>query len=124
MEMRIVVPDTTSASVLAEGLTVAFGANRISRWADLPEVGVRCGRHSDRAVLRVLDVVEGWLDQAGAGFADMQLGKRSYRIARFAPVESWQRPSGDPLELAESGQAGAPANLAEVSWSSMGRERR
>lgn len=124
MEMRIVVPDATSASALAEGLTVAFGADRISRWADLPEVGVRCGRHADRAVLRVLDVVEGWLDQAGAGFADMQLGKRSYRIARFAPVESWQRPSRDPLEFAEPGQAGAPANLAEVSSSSMGRERR
>jgi hypothetical protein len=92
--MRIVVADATSASALAERLTVAFGANRISRWADPPEVGVRCGRQADRTVLRVLKVVEGWLDQAGAGFADMQLGERSYRIARWAPVESWQPVSG------------------------------
>lgn len=88
--MRIVVADATSASALAERLTVAFGANRISRWADPPEVGVRCGRQADRTVLRVLNVVDGWLDQAGAGFADMQLGERSYRIARWAPVENWQ----------------------------------
>jgi hypothetical protein len=30
MEMRIVVPDASSSSALAERLTVAFGANRIS----------------------------------------------------------------------------------------------
>jgi hypothetical protein len=82
MEMRIVVPDATSASALAERLTVAFGARRISRLDDRPEVGVQVGRHSDRAVLRVLDAVEGWLDHAGAGFAELRLGKRSYRFTR------------------------------------------
>ena len=82
MEMRIVVPDATSASALAERLTVAFGAHRISRLGERPEVGVEVGRHSDRAVLRVLDAVDGWLDHAGAGFADMRLGKRSYRFTR------------------------------------------
>ena len=55
------------------------------------------GRHSDRAVLRVLDAVDGWLDDAGAGFADMRLGKRSYRFTdRPAP------------ELAASEQGSAP----------------
>ncbi len=82
MEMRIVVPDATSASALAERLTVAFGAHRISRLGDRPEVAVRVGRHSDRAVLRVLDAVDGWLDHAGAGFAELRLGKRSYRFTR------------------------------------------
>jgi hypothetical protein len=83
MEMRIEVPDATSAGALAERLTVAFGgAERISCWGDRPEVGVQVGRHSDRAVLRVLDAVEGWLDHAGAGFAELRLGKRSYRFTR------------------------------------------
>jgi hypothetical protein len=87
MEMRIVVPDAACASALAERLTVAFGAERISLWADRPEVGLRVGRESDRAVLRVLDAVEGLLDQAGVGFAELWLGKRSYRFARWAPLE-------------------------------------
>ena len=81
MEMRIVVPDATSASALAERLTAAFGAHKISRPSG-PEVGVEVGRHSDRAVLRVLDAVDRWLDHTGAGFADMRLGKHSYRFTR------------------------------------------
>jgi hypothetical protein len=100
MDMRIVVPDAPSASALAERLSVAFGADRISRSGDRPEVGIRFRRHSDRAVLRVLDAVDRWLDYAGAGFADMHLGTSSYRVTRRAPVESWQCPSSDRLELA------------------------
>jgi len=121
VEMRIVVHDATSAGALAERLTVAFGAHRISRWGDRPEVGIQVGRHSDRAVLRVLEAVDGWLDQAGAGFADMQLGKRSYRVDRRAPVESWQRPSNDPAELGDSGETSAPAGRTEASPSSIER---
>lgn len=90
MEMRIVVPDATSASALAERLTLAFGAEQISHWSDRPEVGVRVERESDRAVLRVLETVERWLDQAGVGFAEMWLGRRSYRVARWVPLETWQ----------------------------------
>jgi hypothetical protein len=124
VEMRIVVADATSAGALAERLTVAFGANRISRWADPPEVGVQCGRQADRTVLRVLKVVEGWLDQAGAGFADMQLGERSYRIARWAPVESWQPASGIRSGSPGHARQEPQASLTEVSSSSVGRERR
>jgi hypothetical protein len=116
--MQIVVADAASASTLAERLMATFGANRISRRDDRPEVGVRVGRHSDRAVLRVLDAVDGWLDQAGAGFADMRLGKRSYRVARRAPVESWQRPGSDPPELDDSGATDARAGLTTASSSS------
>ena len=123
MEMRVVVPDAAGASVLAERLTDAFGAERISRRGDRPEVGIRVGRQSDRAVLRVLHTVDGWLDHAGAGFAEMRLGKRSYRVARWAPVESWHRPGGDPLELADSSEAAARASRVEASPSSIGRER-
>lgn len=88
MEMRIVVPDAASASALAERLTVAFGAERILLWADRPEVEIQVERESDRAVLRVLDAVERWLDQAGVSFAELWLGKRSYRAHRWIPVET------------------------------------
>jgi hypothetical protein len=90
MEMRIVVADAVSASALAERLTVTFGAEQVVLWDDRPEVGVRVGRESDRAVLHVLDAVERWLDQAGVGFAEMWLGRRSYRAARWLPVETWR----------------------------------
>jgi hypothetical protein len=124
MEMRIVVPDATSAGALAEHLSVAFGADRISRWGDRPEVGIRFGRHPDRAVLRALVAVEGWLDHAGAGFADMRLGKRSYRVARWAPVENWQRPSRDSLEYTDPGETDVRARTTESLPSSNGREPR
>ena len=90
MEMRIVVPETASTSVLAERLTAAFGPERISLLNDRREVDVRVEGPSDRAVLRVLDTVDRWLDEMAAGSAEMWLGERSYRIARWAPVETWQ----------------------------------
>jgi hypothetical protein len=129
--MRIVVADAAGAGVLAERLAAVFGARRISEWDGRPDVGVRVGRHSDRAVLRVLDTVDGWLDQTGTGFADMRLGDRSYRIAKRAPVESWQHLGSDPAALDEPGatDSGATAtdtraSLTNGSSSSAGRKRR
>jgi len=68
-----------------------FGAERVSPWPDSREVDVRVEGESDRAVLRVLDTVEGWLDQAGIGSAEMWLGEHAYRVAR------WARPDTHPL---------------------------
>jgi hypothetical protein len=91
MEMRIVVPEAVSTSVLAERLTAAFGPERISLLNDRREVDVRVEGASDHAVLRVLDTVDRWLDEMAGGWAEMWLGERSYRmIARWAPVETWQ----------------------------------
>jgi hypothetical protein len=90
MEMRIVVPDAASTSALAERLTAAFGPERISLLDDRREVDVRVEGTSDHTVLRVLDTVERWLDEMAAGSAEMWLGENSYRIARWAPVETWQ----------------------------------
>ncbi|MGD0272270.1 MAG: hypothetical protein ABSB96_00830 [Gaiellaceae bacterium] len=87
MEMRIVVSDAGSASALAERLTAAYSTACISRWVDRPEVEVRIEAESDRIVLGVLETVERWLDQASSGSAEMWLGKNSYRLARWAPVE-------------------------------------
>jgi hypothetical protein len=88
--MRIVVPEATSTSVLAERLSATFGPERILVWDELREVDVRVEGTSDHAVLRVLDTVERWLDEMAAGSAEMWLGEHSYRIARWAPVETWQ----------------------------------
>jgi hypothetical protein len=90
MVMRIVVPDATSASGLAERLSLALGPERISLWGDRGEVDVRVERGSDRTVLRVLEAVERWLDQAGVGSVEMWLGERSYRLARWVQVQTWQ----------------------------------
>jgi hypothetical protein len=90
MEMRIVVPEATSTSVLAERLSATFGPERISVWDELREVDIRVEGTSDHAVLRVLDTVERWLNEMAAGSAEMWLGEHSYRIARWAPVETWQ----------------------------------
>jgi hypothetical protein len=90
MEMRIVVPEAASTSTLAERLSVDFGTERISVLDDRGQVGVRVEGASDRAVLRVIDTVEGWLEDRAAGSVEMWLGEHSYRIARSAPVETWQ----------------------------------
>jgi hypothetical protein len=88
MEMRVRVPDAASATVLAEWLSMALGAERILLRDERREVEIRVG-DLDRSVLRVFDAVEHWLDQAGAGFAEMWLGERSYRLSRWNPVETW-----------------------------------
>ena len=89
MEMRVRVPDAASATVLAERLRMAFGSERISLRDERPEVEIRVEWDLDRSVLRVFDAVEHWLDQAGAGFAEMWLGERSYRLSRWIPVKTW-----------------------------------
>jgi hypothetical protein len=90
VEMRIVLGDVGSASALAEQLTAALSGGRVTLWGDRPEVGLWVEGDSDRFVLRVLDAVERWLDQAGLGSAEMWLGEHSYKVARWAPVEVWQ----------------------------------
>lgn len=90
MQMRIVVADAGSAASLADRLTVALGADRISLRGDRQRVDVRVERESDGAIPRVLDAVERWLDHVGVGFAEMWLGERSYTVARGMPVETWR----------------------------------
>jgi len=90
MEMRIVVPPAGNARGLAERLTATFGPERISCGDSREEVGVQIGENPDRGVLLAMDAVERWLDHSGCGSAEMWLGKNSYRLSRWAPVETWQ----------------------------------
>lgn len=87
MELRIVVPDAPSATVLADRLSVAFGSEQVSLRDGRREVDVRIDQEPDSAILRALEAVERWLDQARVGSAEMWLGERSYRFARWAPTE-------------------------------------
>jgi hypothetical protein len=87
MELRIVVPDATSATGLADRLSVAFGSEQVSLRDGRPEVDVRIDREPDSAILNALEAVERWLDQTRVGSAEMWLGERSYRFARWAPAE-------------------------------------
>jgi hypothetical protein len=89
MEMRIVVPDAASASVLADRLTDAFGSERISLRGERREVDVLIDREPDSAILRILDAVERWLEHARVGSVEMWLGERSYTLARWIPSEMW-----------------------------------
>lgn len=89
MELRIVVPDATSATVLADRLIGAFGSEHVSLRDGWREVDVRIDREPDSAIVRVLEAVERWLDQARVGSVEMRLGERSYRFARWAPTEIW-----------------------------------
>jgi hypothetical protein len=89
MKLRIVVPDATSATVLADRLIVAFGSEHVSVRDGRLEVDVRIDREPDSVILRVLDAVQRWLDQARSGPVEMWLGERSYRFAAWAPTETW-----------------------------------
>jgi hypothetical protein len=89
MEMRVVVPDAASATSLAERLSVAIGSERISVRRHGQEVDVQVERDTDRSVLRILDTVERWYDQAGVGSVEMWLGERSYTLARWVPAQTW-----------------------------------
>jgi hypothetical protein len=90
MELRIVVPDATSAAVLADRLVVAFGSEGVSLRNGRREVDVRIDRgEPDSAILHALEAVERWLDQARVVSVEMWLGERSYRFARWTPTETW-----------------------------------
>jgi hypothetical protein len=85
MEMRIVAPDAASASALAERLTTAFGSELISIRPERREVDVLIER--EPTIVRVVDTVERWFDQARVGTVELWLGERSYTLARWIPVE-------------------------------------
>jgi hypothetical protein len=85
MEIRIVVPDTASACALAERLTIAFGSEHISLRGDRREVDVAIDR--EPAIVRVVDTVERWFQQARVGTVELWFGARSYELAHWVPVE-------------------------------------
>jgi hypothetical protein len=88
MEMRIVVPDAAEATALAEQLTIALGSERISLQGERLEVDLLIDGEPDSAIVRVVDTVERWFDQARIRTVEMWLGDRSYMLARWLPTET------------------------------------
>jgi hypothetical protein len=87
MEMRIVLPDTTSATALAQRLSLALGTDRI-RLRDLPgEVDVLIDPEPPVGIAGVVGAVVRWFDDARVATVELWLGERSYRLARWNPVE-------------------------------------
>jgi hypothetical protein len=79
MEMRIMVPDSGSASALALRLASVFGGDRVTLTDDRHEVDLDIERGSDRTILRVLDAVERWLDGAAVTPRNCGLGSTHTR---------------------------------------------
>jgi len=90
VEMRLVVPDAASATSLAARLRLALGSEGISVRGGGQEVDIRVEHESDRSVLRILDTVDRWHDQAGVASVVMWLGERSYTLARWVPAQTWR----------------------------------
>ena len=88
MEMRIVVPDAAGATSLAERLAIAVGTERISFEGERREVDVLIDGEPDPAIVRVVEAVAHWFDQARVGTVEMWLGERSYRLAQWLPGEA------------------------------------
>jgi hypothetical protein len=86
MVMRVVVADGGNAAMLARRLAGDFGAERVRLWRDRPEVEVELTQNSDRALLRLLEAVERWLDGAAVASAELWVGERSYRLGRRVPI--------------------------------------
>ncbi len=87
MNMRIVVPDTASATALAERLTASFGSDHISlRW-NRRQIDVLMDRDPEPAIVRVVDAVARWFEQARVGSVEMWLGERSYKLAQWVGVD-------------------------------------
>jgi hypothetical protein len=88
MVMRVVVADARNATMLARRSAVDFGAERVRLWRDRPEVEVELMQSADRALLRLPEAVERWLDGAAVAFAELWVGGRSNKLARRAPIAS------------------------------------
>ena len=82
MEMRIVVPDADSATMLADRLSVDLGSEFVSLRRESGEVDILIDREPEPAIVRILEAVERWLDHAHTGSVEMWLGDRSFRLAR------------------------------------------
>jgi hypothetical protein len=87
MEMRIVVPDASSAAALAERLATVFGAERISLRGLREEVDVVVDSEPSAALSSVVDTVVRWFEQARVATVELWLEKRSYQLSRWLPVD-------------------------------------
>jgi hypothetical protein len=87
MEISVALPDVTGAQGLVQRLAGALDAT-VSFDPGRNEIRVRPPGESHRAVIRVVDVVGGWLDQGYAESAKLSLGERSYTLIGSGQIAS------------------------------------
>jgi hypothetical protein len=86
MEMRIVLPEATTATALAQ-LSLALGTDSI-RLRDRPgEVDILVDPEPPAGVAGVVGAVVRWFDLARVATVELWLGDHSYRLARWDPAE-------------------------------------
>lgn len=79
MEISVALLDGSDAQGLAQRLAGDLGAT-VSVDIGRTEIRVRPPGETHRAVIRVVDVVGGWLEQGHAESATLSLGERSYTL--------------------------------------------
>jgi hypothetical protein len=87
VEIRVAVADATGVHTLLRRLAGVFDRSSVSFDGRRKEVRVRSSE--SRTVVLVLDAVEAWLAEDGAGSAKLSLGDRSYTmVGPFAITSS------------------------------------
>jgi hypothetical protein len=87
MEISVALLDVSDAQGLVQRLAGALEAT-VSVDIGRPEIRVRPTCESHRAVIRVVDVVAGWLEQGHAESAKLSLGERSYTLVGGGQIAS------------------------------------
>ena len=87
MEISVAVPNPTHAQVLAQRLAGALEAT-VSVEAGVEEIHVRSGMESHRALIRIVDIVEDWLEHGEVESAKPSLGGRSYTLVGNGQIAS------------------------------------
>ena len=91
MEIHVSLLDAVSAERLAQRLESVSDAMSVSFDPGSMAVSVRTEAESNRAVIQVIDTVDAWLAEDGAGLARLSFGGRSYTMAgpSQAAGEAW-----------------------------------
>jgi hypothetical protein len=79
VEISVVVADPTLVHALMRRLLKLFGPSAVTYDATAKQVRVSSEWES-RAVVEVVDVVQGWIDEGGACSAELAVGDRSYTL--------------------------------------------
>ena len=87
MEISVALSDAADAESLLRRLAGALDAT-ISLDDAHQEIRVLPGDEAERTVIRVVDVVGRWLDQAGVASARLSCGDRSYTLVGGGQIGS------------------------------------
>jgi hypothetical protein len=87
MEISVALPEVSDAQGLAQRLAGALQAT-VSVDIGQTEIRVRPPGESHLEVIRVVDVVGGWLEQGHAESATLSLGERSYTLVGSGQIAS------------------------------------